>query len=521
MGIPNQELAGDSAMPLRLGEARQFASVRDLLRDVPFSEPTLCQRLKLKRFEQVLELSRGGVTLSEASDCLGVLIRLFLLCETVSLKEVRGILPPGALDAFEALGLVARDAVDGGKVGSPVALYPVGDLFIVSDFLFSPEGGNSTPAQDFVYPAIVANTAQFLALLPSDSCERLLDLCSGTGVAALLAAPYAKRAWAIDITERSTLMAEFNRRLNGLENVTVVRGDLYEPVEGLKFDRIVAHPPYMPAPRAAEIFYDGGRDGEQITRRIVQGLPQYLLPGGRFYCLTLGSDRQEQPFERRIRGWLGDHEAEFDVGLIVGRLCGSGELAMQWAVKTRSGPEGASELKKALSDLGIETLVYGWVILQRKADDRPAFTVRRQAGTRCGREEIEWLLHWGAVASEPGALERLADARIVVNPSIEFHTVHRLKEGKLIPDDLMMHTHYPFDARYRAHPWVPHLMAKCDGKSTARELHRICIQDDLIKPETPWEEFLKLLVTLISGGFVQAEDPRFPKFRYGDSTATE
>ena len=48
--------------------------------------------------------------------------------------------------------------------------------------------------------------------------------------------------------------------------MTVVEGDMYAPVEGLTFDRIVTHPPYIPAKQTGLIFRDGGEDGEQIIR---------------------------------------------------------------------------------------------------------------------------------------------------------------------------------------------------------------------------------------------------------------
>ena len=51
-------------------------------------------------------------------------------------------------------------------------------------------------------------------------------------------------------------------------------------------------------------------------RRIIEGLPRFLSPGGRFYCQTLASDREEDLLEERIRKWLGEREAEFDLALI-------------------------------------------------------------------------------------------------------------------------------------------------------------------------------------------------------------
>lgn len=512
MGNPTEKTDGDSGLPLRLAEDEQFAIARSLLRGSEFNEPRICQRLKLSHFDQVLGLSQAEAVLSEPSDRLGVLIRLFLLREALRIEELRPVLPAEGLEALQALGLLTSLPADRCLRVSPVALYPVGDLFVVSDRWFSPEGGSPTPPQDFVFPAITANTSQFLSCLPVTPCEHLLDICAGTGVAALWGARHAKRAWATDITERSTWMAEFNRKLNGLENVTALRGDLYEPVGDLKFDRIVAHPPYMPAPTAAQIFYDGGTDGEQITRRIVQGLPQHLLPGGRLYCLTMGSDREGRPFEGRIREWLGAAEAEFDVGLVVRKFYRPGELALRWAVKTTSGPDGASAFKKALTDLGIEAMAYGWMLIQRKAEDRKVFTIRRQAGARCGKEEIAGLLEWETAVVRPGVLGHLADAQPAVNPSVEFRSVHKLKEGNILQEELTVYTDHPFEASCKAQPWVPQFMTQCDGKATARELHKYCIQNELINSETPLEEFLKLLVVLISGGFLEVGSPLFPSF---------
>src|SRR5579885_3650218 len=162
------------------------------------------------------------------------------------------------------------------------------------DSISSPIAGSDLTARhlspdDIVFPAISRHTCQFLETLPQYPCEDLLDLCSGTGVAALVAVSrYARRAWAVDITERATRCAEFNILLNDLTQVTAIQGDLYAPLNGRMFDRIVAHPPYVPVMKPSKIYYDGGEDGERVTRAIIAGLPQHLKPGGSFYCLTMG-----------------------------------------------------------------------------------------------------------------------------------------------------------------------------------------------------------------------------------------
>ena len=94
-------------------------------------------------------------------------------------------------------------------------------------------------------------------------------------------------------TRRAAAFAEFNRLLNGIGNLTVLEGDLFEPVAGLTFDRIVSHPPFEPPLKDDYVYSIGGHDGEQIMRRLVEALPRHLEPGGRLYLFGIGADRQD------------------------------------------------------------------------------------------------------------------------------------------------------------------------------------------------------------------------------------
>ncbi len=191
-------------------------------------------------------------------------------------------------------GLLSSEASRPSLRYAPVLLYPIRHLHIVSDRWTNPDGSHFTPPDDIVYPALTKNTYRFLSMLPPEPCRRFLDLGSGTGVAALAAASsYAGHAWAVDITERSTRFAEFNRLLNGVENVTVLQGDLYEPVGDLDL-----RPDRGPSALRAGGHAEGGfsrmraRRARRSREGVVGGLPAHLSPGGRFYCLALGADRQ-------------------------------------------------------------------------------------------------------------------------------------------------------------------------------------------------------------------------------------
>ena len=181
-------------------------------------------------------------------------------------------------------------------------LFATRGMVLASDRVSSLDRAPLPPDADVVYPAAIENTVAFMSTLPETPCDALLDVGTGSGVAALDGARYARHAWGTDIAARSVQFAEFNRRLNGIQNATMLQGDLYAPVEGLTFDRIVTHPPYVPARKNTMIFRDGGEDGEQILRGIVEGLPRFLRPGGRFYTLVVAADCEGQWFEESASG---------------------------------------------------------------------------------------------------------------------------------------------------------------------------------------------------------------------------
>jgi len=498
-------------MPLCLQNSPDFELLRNYLRAAGFDEKSICGHLGIKELRDLLMTTRKQGTPTLKEDELGLLTRLFLLGETLNRQELESVLSSPVVEALLNLGLASPDAADASRLFCPVALYPVGSVFTVSDRWTTQEGEDFEPPADFVYPAISPGSTDVLAALPLTPCDHFLELCSGAGTVALAASRYARHAWAVDIAERSAQAAEFNRLLNGFENVTVTKGDCYEGLEDLQFDRIAAHPPYMPVAQRVQIFYGGGQDGEQVTRRIVEGLPRYLRPGGCFYCLALGSDRKNAPFEQRLRGWLGESSDDFDVAVIERRPQEPKEAALIYAMRSRGGDKAFNVMRDNFSALGIESLSYGWIIIQRKMETRKVFTVRRSAGPRIGREEIAWLLKWETFAARPSAFEDLQDMIPVARPSLQLRAIHRMKEGDLVPDQLDLHIGDPFAMNCRVDPWVVYLIPLCNGQSTVRQLCETCKADGLILPDSPPGEFASFISLLISGGFLEVADYRPPK----------
>ncbi|MGW6746728.1 methyltransferase, partial [Streptomyces sp. NPDC055025] len=113
----------------------------------------------------------------------------------------------------------------------------------------------------------------------------LLDVCTGGGALAVLAARMGARVSATDISRRAVMTTRLNALRAG-QRVRVRRGDLSTPWGGRTFDVVVSNPPYVPAPRTRPPprgparSWDAGRDGRHVVDRICAHAPSLLRPHG-------------------------------------------------------------------------------------------------------------------------------------------------------------------------------------------------------------------------------------------------
>ncbi len=134
---------------------------------------------------------------------------------------------------------------------------------------------------------------------------RILDMCTGSGCILLSLLHYSNDSTGVGAdlsTEALAVATENAKRLGLSERAAFIKSDLFANVEG-RFDILVSNPPYIcrdvittlePEVRDYEpmMALDGGQDGLDFYKKIIEQADKYLVPGGRLY-FEIGYDQGE------------------------------------------------------------------------------------------------------------------------------------------------------------------------------------------------------------------------------------
>ena len=398
---------------------------------------------------------------------LGTIATLFALDATVPADEARHALAPLALERLEALGLLE---LAGGKASARVRLLPHNDLLLVSDRV----DAASPQPRDHV-AGVQGPSVTLSHLTVRGRGASALDVGTGCGFQALLAARHADRVVATDLNERALNFAAFSALLSGAPNVEFRAGSLFDPVGDERFELVVCNPPYVVSPENASLVRDSGMRGDAVSREVVRRASSALAPGAFASVLVSWVHHPGEDWSTPLRGWVAGSAC--DVLLLHYATQDPLTHAASWAREPTAGDEAAFEAMLSrwlayLAEEGIDGIAYGAVVLRRRDGGRNWVAAQSlpPSGLRPAGEQIRRVFaghdFLARVADDAGLLgERFALAPAAV---VEQRVV--LRGGGWVSEAIEVRLEEGLCSRVQLDPAGAHLLSALDGKRTLAEV---------------------------------------------------
>ena len=347
----DRDLVADTVAAERLGTS---------LRRTGYSEDAIHRLLG----EDAYSSERGDTPAEERrlpDTPLATLVRLLFLQLPVSAQQADVALGPAGVEALETTGL----AQVGQQVVPRVRILPIGKVLLASDG-FSRDGDDPPD-----YVATYTPTARVLdSLTPRPRVDRALDVGTGSGIHALLAAQHARHVIATDVNPRAIAYTELNAALNGLRNIECRQGSLFDPVEGETFDLITCNAPYVVSPEQRWVYRDSEFSEDEVSERVILAAAEHLNDGGYAAMLVSWLAFDEGNPDERVLEWA---EASGCESWILSTLTSDPLThAAEWNshLAGEALGEALDEWSRYFDSLGVQLVSEGAVVLHKRPDGR-------------------------------------------------------------------------------------------------------------------------------------------------------
>jgi len=432
-----------------------------------------------------------------------MLVRLFWLGRAVSEPALREKLAHLDVEGLEGIGLLDRRD---GMVRSNAKLGPYHDLLLASDF--GPEIDRELSADHVL--GVGAASVTLASLTVRRKVKTALDLGTGAGIQAFLAARHADHVIGTDTNPRALNFAMFNAHFNGIDTVEWRQGSFYEPVAERQFGLIVSNPPFVISPESRFIFRDTNLSGDAVSERVVRGTGEKLNEGG-FACVLFNwHHKGDEDWGSRPQSWVSNTGC--DAWLICFKSADPLVYAADWLSDSvgRDSPDYGKYLDEWMEyyqQMGIGRISAGAIIIRRRSGRKNWFrahTIGRGGCVGSSGDQIE------RVFAAEDLLETLHGDRQLLEQRLLFDEHHRLEHQLAVQDGrwvvnaehLYASEGVPFAGNIDM--YIANLLAGCDGQRTLRELIAVMASHMQTDPETVTPTCLASVRKLMRSGFLSS-----------------
>jgi len=412
--------------PPHLDDRDTAAAVRRVFDDAGYTADRIQERLGTdagslaQTPDRPVYLRRVG-----EDDALAVLLRMLLLDVPVARELAARRIGADALTLLERVGVVVASGTD--RVDGVVRVVPHEHILIASDRFA--EGHADHVA------AVHRPSATLAHLTVRRRVTRALDVGTGNGIQALLAAGHADHVVATDINERALAFAEFNAALNEITNVEFRAGSFFEPVAGEEFELVVTNPPYVISPESTFLFRDGGLPRDSLSDEVVRGTPAHVTEGGFATVMISWIHGEDDDVTARPASWL--EGAGCDAIVLHTGSAAPLEIAAQWNRDVRPDPdEYGTVIDRWLEYFrteGIRMIGFGAIILRKRSPEPGSpnwvralrMPMRALAASGPALEQMFAAQDFLTGLDDPSAL---LDEPLVVNPQVVLEQELRLED---------------------------------------------------------------------------------------------
>jgi methylase of polypeptide subunit release factors len=442
--------------------------LREFLREANFTH----EALERQRFPLELPSRDSGnlpllLDHTREPSLLNLLLRWFFIGVPAESELAASLVAEPVLSLMLESGLLVR----GGNMLAPaIMLMPCDEWVFAADTAARME---SHAADLVIWPNPTTRLLQQFTI--RTPVRATLDLGTGCGMQAVLAANHSARVTATDLNPRAAEFACFNAGLNGVENIECVVGDTFAPVRNRTFDLILANPPFFITPSSDRMYCENGMELDGYCRRVAREAPAHLNADGYlqmvFECVQVCG----QSWQDRVREWVDGS------GCDVWIFHSYAREAMAYARERIRQTTAAAMLEESLPRWmdyyrrrGVQEIHGGMLAIRRRTGrnwvrieempldpNRPFGEAARQAFACIDLLELN------------GSDEELLSARLTLSPDTQIDQQLRQSDGRWQPTGMTLRFTDGIPASVRLDPPVAEFLARLDGRRSLGE----CIQD--------------------------------------------